>query len=69
MTSILDVHSSILASFWKLQAYGQPVLPDRLISIVQKLMENAKIQYFKWDISGDFQTMCVKANIFIIQKN
>ena len=31
-----------LASFWKHQACGQTVLPDRLVSIGQKLVENAK---------------------------
>ena len=30
--------------FWKPEAYGQTVLPDRSILIGQKLMENAKIQ-------------------------
>ena len=41
---------SILASFWKPEACGQTVLPDRSILIVQKLVENAKIQNFKCDI-------------------
>ena len=31
----------ILASFWKPDAYGQTMLQDRLISIGQKLVENA----------------------------
>ena len=35
---------SILASFWKPEAYGQTVLPDRSVLIGQKLVENAKIQ-------------------------
>ena len=35
---------SILASFWKLEAYGQTVLPDRSLLIGQKLVENAKIE-------------------------
>ena len=34
---------SILASFWKPQACGQTVLPDRSLLIGQKLAENAKI--------------------------
>ena len=33
-----------LASFRKLEACGQTVLPDRSILIGQKLVENAKIQ-------------------------
>ena len=45
------------ASFWKTDACGQTVLPDRSILIGQKLVENAKIQKFKCDILGDFQTM------------
>ena len=45
--------------FWKTEACGQIVLPDRSILIRQKLGENAKIEKFKWDISGDFQTLCL----------
>ena len=41
---------SILASFWKPEACGQTVLPDRSLLIGQKLVENAKIQKFKCDI-------------------
>ena len=33
-----------LASFWKPEACGKTVLPDRLVLIWQKLVENAKIQ-------------------------
>ena len=29
--------------FWKPEAWGEKVLPDRLVLIVQKLMENPKI--------------------------
>ena len=48
-----------LASFWKRQACGQTVLPDRLILVGQKLVENDKIEKkFKCDILSDFQTMC-----------
>ena len=43
------------ASFWKPEADGQTVLPDRLISIGQKLVDNAKIENFKWEILGDVQ--------------
>ena len=46
-----------LASFWKTEAFGQTVLPDRSVLIGQKLVENAKIEKFKWDILDDFQTM------------
>ena len=31
-----------LASFWKIEACGQTVLPDRSVLIGQKLVENAK---------------------------
>ena len=39
----------ILVSFWKPEACGQTVLPDRSVLIRQKLVENAKIQmrYFE----------------------
>ena len=48
---------SILASFSKPEACGQTVLPDKSLSIEQKLVENAKIQKFKCDILSNFQTM------------
>ena len=48
-----------LASFWKPEACGQTVLPDRSVLIGQKWVENAKIQKFKCDILGDFQTLCI----------
>ena len=44
-------------SFWKPEASGQRVLPERSLEIVQKFVENAKIEKFKWDILGDFQTL------------
>ena len=44
--------------FIKPEACGQTVLPDRSLSIEQKLVENAKIQKFKRDILGEFQTLC-----------
>ena len=48
-----------LASLWKRQACGQTVLPDRLILVGQKLVENDQIEKkFKCDILSDFQTMC-----------
>ena len=49
---------SILASFWKPEACSQTVLRDRSVLMGQKLVENAKIQKFKCDILGDFQTLC-----------
>ena len=35
---------SIWAIFWKPEAFGQTVLPDRSVLIGQKLVENAKIK-------------------------
>ena len=49
---------SNLGRFGKPEACGQTELPDRSISIGQKLVENAKIERFKCDILGDFQTLC-----------
>ena len=42
----------ILARFWKPEACGQTVLPDRSLLIGQKLVENAKIEKLKWYIMG-----------------
>ena len=36
----------------------QTVLPDRSLLIGQKLVENVKIEKFKWDIMSNFQTLC-----------
>ena len=36
---------------------GQTVLPDRLVLMKQKLVENTEIEKFKCDILGDFQTL------------
>ena len=47
-----------LASFWKSRAFSQTELPDRSILIGQKLVGNAKIEKFKFDTLGDFQTLC-----------
>ena len=45
------------SQFWRLfENLKLAVLPDWSILIGQKLMENAKIQKFKCDIFGDFQT-------------
>ena len=35
---------------WKLEFCVQTVLPDRSFLLGQKLMENVKIEKFKWDI-------------------
>ena len=59
---------SILASFWKPEACGQTVLPDRSILKGQKLVENAKIQKFKCDILSNFQTMCVGCSTEILKR-
>ena len=50
---------SILASFWKPNVYSQTALPDRLLLIRHKLVENAQIKKFKYDIFSNFQTMWV----------
>ena len=34
------------------------MLPDMSVLIGQKLVENAKIEKFKCDILGNFQTLC-----------
>ena len=34
------------------------MLPDKPLLIGQKLIENAKIEKFRCDILGDFQTLC-----------
>ena len=47
-----------MAIYWKPEACRLTVLPDRSITKGQKLVENVKIQKFKWDILGDFQTLC-----------
>ena len=46
-----------MASFWKPEACGQTVLPDRSVLMGHKLVENAKIPKFKCDIWSNFQTM------------
>ena len=53
----------ILTNLGKLETWCQTVLPNRLLLIWQKLLENAKIETFKWDILGDFQTICIMSNI------
>ena len=45
-----------MASFRKPEACGQTVLPDRSVLKGQKLVENAKMPKFKYDIMSDFQT-------------
>ena len=46
-----------MASFWKTEACGQTVLPDRSVLIGQKVVENVKIVKFKCDILSNFQTL------------
>ena len=46
-----------MATFWKPEACGQTVLPDRSVLIGQKLVENAKIKKINCDILSNFQTM------------
>ena len=43
----------MLTSFWKPEAGSQTVLPEN------QWIENVKLVKFKWDIFGDFPTMCV----------
>ena len=52
----------IFWNFRKPEAYGQTVLPDKSLWIWQKLVVNAKIQKFKCDILGNFQTLCFQSN-------
>ena len=40
---------SILASFFKLESYGQTVLPDRSVLMGQKLVKKAKNKKLKCD--------------------
>ena len=54
-----------MASFWKPEACGQTVLPDRLILIGQKL---AKMPKFKCDILSNFQTMWHNSLDFSVDK-
>ena len=46
-----------LRLFWKLEACGETVLPDRSILIGQKIGGNVKIKNLKCDIFEDFQTL------------
>ena len=43
-----------LAGFWKSEACGQTVLPDRSVLIGQKMVENAKIKQIKFNIISNF---------------
>ena len=50
-----------MASFLKLEACGQTVLPDSSVLIGQILVENTKIKTnFECDILSHFQTMCAR---------
>ena len=42
-------------TFWKSEAYGQTVLPDRSFLRKQTWVENAKVEKFKHDILSYFQ--------------
>ena len=44
-------------NFWKPEAFGQTVLPDRSVLKGQKVVENVKIVKFKCDILSNFQTL------------
>ena len=43
MDQILSIMPKNFDEFWKPEAWGQKVLPDRLVLMGQKLKENAKI--------------------------
>ena len=62
---------SILASFWKPDACGQTVLPDRSVLIGKKLVVKTNIQKFKCDILSNFQTMCISMliNLYCVLKD
>ena len=57
------IKNAKIGPFWRVflkpEACGQTELPDRLALIGQKLVENAKIEKFKCDVLGDFQTLCL----------
>ena len=55
---------SILESFWKPEACGQTVLPDKSVLIWRKMVENAEIENLKCDILADFQKLEKKAFCF-----
>ena len=46
-----------IVNFWKTEAHGQTVLPERSLLIGQTLVENAKTQKYKCDIFWDFHTL------------
>ena len=48
---------------------GQIVFPDMSVLIGQKLIEKAKIQKFKCDILGDFQTLEQAGGVLRRQRN
>ena len=47
----------------ELRFCSQTVLPDVSFIIGQKLVENAKIEIFNYDILSNFQTMCIHIQI------
>ena len=54
---IKNAKNSQFGEFLKSEVGGQTVLPDMSILIGQRLVKKAKIEKFKWDIFGYFQTM------------
>ena len=55
---MFENHKKSLIQQWKTEVWGQTVLPESSILKGQKLLENAKIVKFKWDILSDFKTLC-----------
>ena len=49
--------NSQFRKFWENWRSGQAMLPDRSFLVGQKLVENANIEFFKWDILSHFQTL------------
>ena len=53
-----------LASFWKPEACGQTVLPDRSVLIGQILLENTKIQMRHFEYFSNIVTWWGDARLF-----
>ena len=54
---IKNAKNGQFGEFLKPEACSQKVLPDKSILIGQKLVKITKVKNFKWDISGNFQTL------------
>ena len=54
---IKNAKNSQFGDFLKTEVCGQTVLADMSILMGQKLVENAKIEKFKFDILRNFQTL------------